>query len=107
MDAPGEPAPLATPGAQSSSRSCCRSSRVRSGLSLGRWRRRGRPDLFDDGAIPLRAAVGGEVEYLVLALAAEIEIGFGEDQLVAEGRGLRPDEAVRVDDQRTADQSRP
>ena len=48
--------------------------------------------------------MGGEVEHLLLALAAGVEVAVGHHHLVAQGLGLRHDHPVRIDDHRAADQ---
>ena len=64
----------------------------------------GSPDLPGDRAVHVRPAMRGEVEHLLLALAAGIEVAIGDDHLVAQRRSPRPRSPVRVDDAGAADQ---
>src|SRR5262245_715520 len=59
-----------------------------------------------DHCVLLRPTMGGEVEHLVLALAAEIEVEVGDHDLISKGLRFGDDPAIRVHDARAADQPR-
>ena len=56
-------------------------------------------------SVLLRPPVGGEIEHLVLALAAEIDVDIG-NHLLRQALGLRNDTAVGIDVAGAADQTR-
>jgi len=61
-------------------------------------RRFDRAHLIHDPAVPLRPAVGGKIEHPFPTVPAQVEIGFSEDELVAQRASLGADPPVRIDD---------
>jgi hypothetical protein len=58
-----------------------------------------------DRSVLLRPPVRGEIEHLVLALAAEIEVEVGNDDFVRERLRFSDDPAVGIHDAGAPDQS--
>src|SRR4051812_40891186 len=67
--------------------------------------RRDHAGALGDDLVLFRPPVRGEVEHLLLALAAEFWIDIGHDHLVGERCRLRDDAAVGIDDAGAADQA--
>ena len=53
-----------------------------------------------------RAAVGSEVEHVLFAVAADVQVAVGDDHLVVEGLRLHDDAPGGIDDARSGDQRR-